>query len=369
VYTRQILESYCSKHLEEVVSCFECADELDPLKADIYIGISLLQKSIRRGQSENAIPAALCVLRHSQSAFWRRICIISFEDIGVANIELVGAVLIAAGRKKLRHDLGGDETVAKALVVAMCGSDKDRSLDDVFEFAQNSKGLDPLKRHLGAMPPRERLEVATINGQPLAVQALATLSYSIGLPISRQVRQGRVNRTNAFLDSLVHSGFDPLLIELARYGLARSRTILPILLPVVFNLRRCPETKVQSDIFAPIVLINELPCWVYNANTRIGLAAIRAYIKQSKQMSEFLCIFSTKEISKNKIVGNLIFRQESTLLKDRLIWDVGKQIRNSVDTLCPGVRSGSLVFGNQILSEEFGQLNQCRFDAAQLYLR
>lgn len=369
MHTRQILQSYCSRHLGEIVSGFKFAHELEPLKADIYIGISLLQKSIRRGQHKYAIPAALCVLQHSQSAFWRRLCIISFEDIGIANVNLVEAVLFAAGRQKFRHDLGGDEAVAIAVVSAMCISHKDRSLDDLFEFAQMAKGLDPLKRNLAAMTLPEILESSANFKQPLIAQALAVLSYSIGLPISRNMKQGRLKRTDAFLDALIRLRLDPLLVELSRYGLARTRSILPVLHPVLFNRQANTENTAQTDIFMPSIQINELPCWVYNANTRIGLLAIRNYIKQSRQMSEFLKAFSTRELSKQKVVGNLTFQMESTQLKNRLVWDIGMKTRQSVDALGPGIQAGKLEFAKQILTEEFGLLNQCRTDAAQLYIR
>src|ERR1017187_1172561 len=55
---------------------------MEPLLADQWVIISLLQKSIRRGEVETAQRAAFTLFRQKGSAIWRRFMVIAFEDVG-----------------------------------------------------------------------------------------------------------------------------------------------------------------------------------------------------------------------------------------------------------------------------------------------
>ena len=55
--------------------------DIEPLLADQWVIISLLQKSIRRGEVETAQRAAFTLFRQKGSAIWRRFMVIAFEDV------------------------------------------------------------------------------------------------------------------------------------------------------------------------------------------------------------------------------------------------------------------------------------------------
>ena len=56
----------------------------EPIAADPWLISSLLQKSIRRGETDIARRAALTLSKHRGAAIWRRLIVIAFEDIGIA---------------------------------------------------------------------------------------------------------------------------------------------------------------------------------------------------------------------------------------------------------------------------------------------
>ena len=58
-------------------------------KVTPWIGMSLLQKAIRRGHEELALRAAATLLRISPERLWRRCGCIAFEDVGVADLDTV----------------------------------------------------------------------------------------------------------------------------------------------------------------------------------------------------------------------------------------------------------------------------------------
>jgi len=52
--------------------------------------MSALQKAVRRGEEDLALRAAMNLRIDGPHAIWRRLGIIAFEDIGIANIDVVG---------------------------------------------------------------------------------------------------------------------------------------------------------------------------------------------------------------------------------------------------------------------------------------
>jgi hypothetical protein len=56
------------------------------------VAAALLQKSVRRGDEHLALPAAATLLRSSPDRFWRRLGVIAAEDVGLADLDIVGWV-------------------------------------------------------------------------------------------------------------------------------------------------------------------------------------------------------------------------------------------------------------------------------------
>ena len=102
-----------------------------PLVADRYIALSALQKAIRRGHEDLALRAAANLMIGGPHAIWRRLGIIAFEDIGVANIDAVGWVTVVIGKPEVRQRLGGEWKVADFLIRTLCRSAKCRATDDL----------------------------------------------------------------------------------------------------------------------------------------------------------------------------------------------------------------------------------------------
>jgi hypothetical protein len=100
-----------------------------PIAADPWIVSSLLQKSIRRGEADIAQRAAFTFFKARGSAIWRRLMVIAFEDVGVANIDAIAAVVAASSNAGLRKSCGGNGHIAVHLAGLLAASPKDRSAD------------------------------------------------------------------------------------------------------------------------------------------------------------------------------------------------------------------------------------------------
>src|SRR5262245_55438569 len=97
------------------------------------------------------------LLHHSPDRFWRRVGIIAFEDVGVADLDTVGLVAALPG-KSFRARLGGEWAVASYLTQRLAHATKCRAADDLTMAAE---------RH----PAFERARLAlTYENFPLLMQ-------------------------------------------------------------------------------------------------------------------------------------------------------------------------------------------------------
>jgi replication-associated recombination protein RarA len=64
---------------------FHSALACKPILADQWVISSLLQKSIRRSETDIAQRAALTLFKLKGGAIWRRLMVIAFEDIGIGS--------------------------------------------------------------------------------------------------------------------------------------------------------------------------------------------------------------------------------------------------------------------------------------------
>jgi replication-associated recombination protein RarA len=86
-----------------------------PIAADPWVISSLLQKSIRRGETEIARRAAFTFVHLKGAAIWRRLMVIAFEDVGIGSVDAVTMTVAAAADSAWRKNHGGDLTLAVQL--------------------------------------------------------------------------------------------------------------------------------------------------------------------------------------------------------------------------------------------------------------
>jgi hypothetical protein len=102
-----------------------------PLKISPWLAMSLLQKAIRRGESELAQHAAATLLLIAPDRLWRRCGAAAFEEIGVAGLQTVSLVTAALAGKRYRATIGGEWKVASFVVDRMTKAPKCRAADDL----------------------------------------------------------------------------------------------------------------------------------------------------------------------------------------------------------------------------------------------
>jgi hypothetical protein len=201
----------------------------DPQPFDVspWLAMSILQKSIRRGETAHALRAAATLLRDDPDKLWRRLTVAVFEDIGLGSLDLIAPVLIATSGKGIRQKFGGDWVVASALVKHMAAARKCRAADDLLMtvIVHPRYEGDRLSQTYRTLP--ELMQVATGDGD-IITRAIA-LFYAAGTnrcPVpTMRTRKGDLRYVFA---RMLGAGFPHCVIELAERGSTRFREPLPL---------------------------------------------------------------------------------------------------------------------------------------------
>lgn len=147
-------------------------------KLDPWSASSLLQKSIRRGEVELADHAAQTLYRYRGKGVWRRLMTIAFEDVGIADPDLLLEVAFLASDKQARLLIGDDLDLILNLSERLCLAPKDRSTDylicTVTKLAQGKQAFFAFAER----PDIDALSMATDIDQSMVRRAAAALSYT-----------------------------------------------------------------------------------------------------------------------------------------------------------------------------------------------
>lgn len=333
-------------------------------KLDRYLAASQLQKAVRRSEYGLAWEAAVYLLRHNTDYFWRRLPIIALEDVGVADPELIIAVILASTRCCLREEMGGSFRAAASLVNALCAAPKDRAADDLYDVVSRDPHLLDQAARWAEEPIETILERPGPNKEIsffVALQ-LARLADQKGDLSCNRLHKGRWIEAMEYLGPETSS---PLVLEASVLGLKATGSILaPMLFAVGAQRDRGvgvvdDEMPAQAAVWLP-------PPWVAGMHTRAGLAGFRKFISRSPRTKELLR-FANGDVSQSRIVGALVFRLDCGQLRRRLDRAQSGALKARATGLGWGIPDEVVPDMLEALRMDFALLNECRAEALKEY--
>ena len=295
-----------------------------PLDITPWIGMSLLQKSIRRGREDLALRAGASLSRDAPDKLWRRLGVVAVEDVGVADIETARIVVAALAGKSFRDQLGGDWKVASYLVSRMVRAPKCRAADDVLTVIMRHTILDHTRAAFAGLPTPDLIAVAT-GDAPLFERALA---------VTLVAKRG-VAAVDTMMAAMGEVGVEDCLLSLARQNYRRTREPLGPLVALLSLEPSWQSAPAVADDIPPEVLIGPLPCWSIDAFTRPGRAAMSRFLATD---AKAVCWIDTHvaQAHRLEVLGNLLFFAEGGLLRQRLQWLIGVELRRWAEEACLG---------------------------------
>ena len=256
--------------------------DIEPLVADQWVIISLLQKSIRRDEVETAQRAAFTLFLQKGYAIWRRYMVIAFEDVGAASPDAVAMTVAASTDSSWRKASGGDLHIAVQLARVLAESPKSRSAEHLITSAEHHPSLAKVRILRSAGSFSDHLDAIMDENVPLIERAKAVWCASgIGWPAEKMAK----GALPALLETFRSLGVPDELVTAT--GIAAQKTHEPITLmvPLIWLAANSDSgaTITKSEIPATKI-VDDVPLYSLDKHTRLGREAIRRFTSENDEV-------------------------------------------------------------------------------------
>ena len=256
-----------------------------PATDDKWVLASNLQKAIRRGLPQVAVGTVNKLLRIDSSYCWRRLVVISYEDVGFGDISLCHELLKTFRREALHRQLG-TERVAGYFAHELARTPKSRALCDAIAMLEFSVQRARYERQCLALEDNQLLDIAgdcnaAVMDRTAALRHIAGYreagyrNYRLATPPRPDLMREIVSRLelNEIEGRLYISG----------QGVSESMNIA---LPVIAQMIRgaAPQEQHAEHAFCGK---NGILYAALDTHTRAGKRCFRVLAKEDKPLREF----------------------------------------------------------------------------------
>lgn len=335
-----------SQQIEAIYAAMQAGDLPGlpaPLNVSPWLAAALLQKSVRRGELQQALNAASTLLATEPERLWRRCAGMVIEDIGLANLPLVETVTLLAASKRLRSRLGSEQQVAAFVTRAMCASRKCRATDDLLICAARHPSLATTRLEFAKATTAELITKVKAEEQVLT-QAAAIVS-NLNAKSYRAGGTGQRATILALFEFYTEPGGAGPVITRAEAAYRKTGELLPVMLCLLAQHR--PATAGSSnDPMPPVQMIGHVPSWAYDMFSREGKIALAAFLETECETAKYVRAHVPRAFRVN-FYGHVLFRIEGRLCVNLVHWELGDTLRRLVDIEChaPYCRDATALLG------------------------
>ena len=336
------------------------APAFEPLPITPWLAAALFQKSIRRAEENFALQAAATLLQVVPDRLWRRCAGIAAEDIGLGSVDVVANVAASMSGKRFRSALGGEWRVASFIVSQMANATRCRASDDLLMTAERHPSLANARREFAMLSTRELLGIATASAS-LPERALATwYALGTGHRPSPWLRRRR-GEPNIVFDALCEAGLPHSIVEIGRELFRRTGEPLGPFVSLLAPQRQVETATVADDDIPPTTMICELPSWTFDRYSREGLECLKAFLHGNTETARWVRshISATKRVD---FLGDVCFRVEGQISRQRLHWPTADELRRVVDVECAGHGCTDATEIIALMMADIPALNQVRVE-------
>lgn len=248
---------------------------------DPWLASSLLQKAIRRSETELAEQAAASLLRLRGSATWRRFLVIAVEDVGIASVEAMTEVAAICSDREFRGRFSSDDDAARYLARVLASAPKDRSADLLMSTVRHHPAFQTTRNQIEALGPNERLDWIASPSRSLYEKSTAVWP-------ANGVRY-TAHELSSLLAVFGDLGAPQGLIEIIAKAESRTREPFCALLPLLWLV--APPELLSKSVASPLPsarMVGGLPLWTLDFHTRAGRAAVQRFARENEDIRQAL---------------------------------------------------------------------------------
>ena len=274
---------------------------------DPWVVSSLLQKSIRRGETEIAQRAAFTLFKLRGSPIWRRFMVIVFEDVGIGSVDAVVMTVAAGSDATWRKECGGDLRVAACLAGLLADAPKDRTADYLVG-AKDHPALATFALAMANAPLQGRLSAMRDNTLGLPLGAVACL-------------EADSSDRDALLASFHELGVPEELVVATAIAAARTREPITLMAPLIWLAAKTSgEVRVCERPVPPVTTVDDVPLYALDEHTRLGREAIWRLARENDAVRACLERF-VPESRRRRAAHVVAFYADAAPVARRLVWD------------------------------------------------
>lgn len=329
---------------------------------DAWTASSLLQKAIRRGETEYAQAAAINFHKLRGNAIWRRLTLIAYEDIGIGDLPLCGDIARYAIDRNVRRQAGTDGEIILELTKRMSTAPKNRETDYLICTAKQATFTEDLRASVAGRSIAQMVETAADPRTPLLERATAAwMASGINGGGPRVLSKGDLP---SLMRAFEEIGLPPG-VSTAIEG-ASEKTLEPIVMMVALlwlAIRETREAPMTLREPAPrSVLCGGLPSYTFDKHTRLGKQAIKQLLRENSVVRDCIADF-VPEYKAIEVASMAAFYADAIALNHRIIWtksDVLFALGRKTDMTKIGTPDQGVEPITNIVLANLDQLNEIR---------
>jgi hypothetical protein len=329
------------------------------IAADPWIISSLLQKSIRRSETDIAQRAAFTFFQLKGTAIWRRLMVIAFEDVGIGSINALTTTVAAAGDRAWRKNHGDDLRLAVYLAGLLADAPKDRSADYLCD-ARDHPMLADFWRAMEKASLESRLSQVRDQALSLPQRAVAALS-ALGIGSRGDILRG-IGGLETLLTTFRELEVPEELVAATGIAAARTREKITAMVPLIWLAARSSRKAVCDRPIPPLVKADDVPLYALDKHTRLGREAIWRFACEDNSVRACLERFvpATQRRSAAYVAA---FFADAAAVARRLLWEQSEALETfgiERDLMHAGVRVEGIWPLLEAMRINLGHLNELR---------
>ena len=340
--------------------------DIEPLAADRWVVSSLLQKAIRRGETETAQRAASTYFVIRGPAIWRRFMVIAFEDVGVASPDAVASAVAASTDPSWRKKCGDDQHLAVYIARVLAEAPKCRSAEHLVTSAYHHPSLAKERMLISSQGAAEMLSTVSDHECPLVERALAVWrSSGIGWDGERHTKSD----LTSLLETFRSLGVPNELVTATGVAAKKTREAITLMVPLIWLAANGGGSLslLKSEVPSSKI-VDGVPMYALDKHTRLGREAIRRFAIVNDEVRMVLQRYVSAARRRNAAYM-AAFYVDAAPLAVRLNWkgaDVLEAFGTETDLLLSGVQPEGFAPLLAAFRNNLGHLNEVRAD---LFLR